>query len=785
MKFAGARGITRSRVPIIAMLALAATIGLAGCEGDDGKDGADSTVPGPIGPTGPAGPTGPIATKTPIETCGVCHGDMAIADAADIHQVTNVPAVSGIDFAVDGLNLVVSFNLTIDGEDAEDFSSITRDYRFDGTDRSDLSDAGTPAALAGGTDGEYTITITNGAAYGNSRYLFRIENPAGTRAMVVGEYPEAPDDFKVASGACENCHGQPGNGFHYGYPVKAENCTVCHNATTTTSAAGTVAAEYPWFYILGHSIHNSHNMPGGEYALLDKAGEPVTNRSGEPYVYEVTFPTYMNNCSICHAGRLETVGDSEGVNDMPVTYAGCTSCHGSMAGFGFVAGVEFGSAHLAMVESTPCGDCHKTGGVAAGKVAVTDFHNGLTTERGGIIWDGEDTSVTEGAKFDWRITGVNDDGTKLAITWTVSYANVGVNPCNATVGVGAPVFDGDDNGNISVLYSFMQGGDPILGTDGPGQAASVNTSTTNTVCAGNVATTTIEILPADRPEGATVGRIALQGKPRVVSVANASQTMQVRAKTPVFDWILGTDDQATARRGIVDTTGKCLKCHVGSLYQHGGNRVDNVDMCILCHNSASSEQFVREAMGVDASEAYDGKAGQTFEMKTMLHAIHSTGETGTGAPIVIYRNRGIYAWAGDVSQLPNWNTGEACVNGTTAGTRVFGSDPAVQNSCQPHTFHAPTYPRRLYDCAACHVDDFSVLPNQSEAVATTLNAGSSEDEVNQLDDVLEGASAAACMSCHQSSDSAVQAQLKGHAYQNGWEPAEFPEGRQTIIDAAK
>jgi hypothetical protein len=31
----------------------------------------------------------------------------------------------------------------------------------------------------------------------------------------------------------------------------------------------------------------------------------------------------------------------------------------------------------------------------------------------------------------------------------------------------------------------------------------------------------------------------------------------------------------------------------------------------------------------------------------------------------------------------------------------------------------------------------------------------------------------------------VQAQLKGHAYQNGWEPAEFPEGRQTIIDAAK
>jgi hypothetical protein len=49
---------------------------------------------------------------------------------------------------------------------------------------------------------------------------------------------------------------------------------------------------------------------------------------------------------------------------------------------------------------------------------------------------------------------------------------------------------------------------------------------------------------------------------------------------------------------------------------------------------------------------------------------------------------------------------------------------------------------------------------------------------NQLDDVLQGATAAACTSCHSSSDA------KGHAYQNGWTPAVFPDGRQTILDAA-
>jgi hypothetical protein len=46
---------------------------------------------------------------------------------------------------------------------------------------------------------------------------------------------------------------------------------------------------------------------------------------------------------------------------------------------------------------------------------------------------------------------------------------------------------------------------------------------------------------------------------------------------------------------------------------------------------------------------------------------------------------------------------------------------------------------------------------------------------NQLDDSLQGASAATCTSCHSSTDA------KGHAYQNGWTPQTFPNGRQTIL----
>jgi len=46
------------------------------------------------------------------------------------------------------------------------------------------------------------------------------------------------------------------------------------------------------------------------------------------------------------------------------------------------------------------------------------------------------------------------------------------------------------------------------------------------------------------------------------------------------------------------------------------------------------------------------------------------------------------------------------------------------------------------------------------------------------------------VTCHRGDTDGVydptdEAAVKGHAYQNGWFPQEFPEGRQTIIDSVK
>ena len=653
-----------------------------------------------------------------------------------------IESVSNILFAVNGDDLVVSFELARDGAPTAGYDTIQRAYRTEGTVRTSIDVA--TLNLTDNGAGSYSITIPGGnLVAGNNRYMFRVAlgDDRETRVYFYQDYPASPfaGPVAVTAQACTNCHGPEGIGVHGGY-FQAEDggepCLVCHGTD---------------YLSLGDATHQYHS------SIWE---QEVPRGSGNFETVHITYPTYMNNCSVCHADQDQL----NAVNAMPVSGEGCFTCHDSMDGFDFT-GVEF-HLDIPAPETADCQACHDG---ALARATVAEFHNGSTTGRGGIIFDGVDTSVTEGAKFDWVINGIVDDGVNLAISWQASYDGVGVDPCNAVVGAGAPVFfadvdpvDGTSLGNLSMLRNYAQGDDFILGlsTSAPGQALNVGVTNANTACANGIATTTIPVdaVTAER------GIVALQGKPRVVSVLDPTATMAVRAKTPTYEWLVGDGSAPVAmRRDIVDTE-LCLGCHVGSLYQHGGNRVDNVDMCILCHNSASNEKNVRVGMGVDSSEAYDGKVGETYEMKTMLHRVHSAGTEGV-PPYVIYRNRGIYAWATDDSLLPNWPG--------TGSQIVFGSDNVTQN----HNFHTPTYPRSLNECTACHASDPNEQPDQTQAMATTVDAGSTVWE-NQLDDVLQGAATTACITCHADSAS------RGHAYQNSWEPQEFPEGRETIIDAA-
>ena len=730
------------------------TLGLSACDGKDGAPGLDGAT-GQQGPEGPEGPPGPGASITPLESCGVCHDDGSFASAPDYHALDPIEFVSNIVIAPNGDDLTVSFELARDGVPTAGYDTIQRGYRTEGTVRTSIVDTLSDLTDIGG--GSYSFTIPDGnLVAGDNRYLFRVAagDDRETRVYFYKDFPASPFEGPVAvtAEACTNCHGPEGIDVHGGY-FQAENggepCLVCHGRD---NGEGRIYAG------LGTATHAYHSNVWD----VDE---------------HITYPTYMTNCNVCHADQDQL----DAVNAMTVSGEGCLSCHGSMDSWDFQAGLEF-HLNIADPSTSPCLQCHIEGGA---RQLVTEFHNGATTGRGGIIWDGVDTSVIEGAKFDWQITEVDDDGVNLAISWTATYEGAPVDPCNDTLGPGAPTFhaatdaDGDFTGNLSMLRNYAQGDDFILGmsTSAPGQALSVNVTVDNTACAAGIATTTIPVddVTAER------GIVALQGKPRTVSPdpAGPAEGQRVRAKTPTYEWMVGDGAAPVAmRRDIVDND-QCLKCHVGSLYQHGGNRVDNAGMCILCHNSASNEKNVRvSTMGIDPADTYDGREGETYELKTMLHRIHSAGLEGQ-QPYVIYRGRGVYAFAPEGTVLPNWpGTGSQPVFGSTIGNVVDGVQqppPYVIN----HNFHSPTYPRSVNECASCHVEDsVRFQPDQTQAMATTVDAGGTQWN-DQIDDVLQGAATTACVTCHTSGPA------KGHAYQNGWDPQAFEEGRKTIIDAVK
>ena len=476
-KLRGARGF----VPLIALLALGA--GMTGCSGDDGKDGAAGS-PGTAGATGPAGPTGPAgatgapgasAKIEPRESCGVCHSDGSAFGVAEMHVVSPDIAITGLTIAPSATvpaDLVVSFNVKAAGANFTTLTRINGAYRFDGTNRDDLiavdaafpGDAVRTLTFAGGPDGNYTVTIVNGATlFGAipSRYLIRLETASGLvpriRAIGTGDYPSSPDDALVSSAGCSGCHGtNGGGGFHYGYPANGATCTVCHDAANT---------NYPRLMDIGHGIHASHGMPSGEFVL-------ETVDADDSWTYSATYPTYMTNCSVCHTDSSAALAT---VNEMQVTGPGCFSCHESMESWDFrTPALTF---HESYTEATNCQSCQHT--PASRADTVTEFHNGLETERVGIIYGRRRPLRHRGKNFNWRspASSTTDDG-NLTISWTATYrrARRSIRATRLRPRT-APVFypfgpNTANEGTLSMLRSYAQGDDYVLGqANAPGQAA--------------------------------------------------------------------------------------------------------------------------------------------------------------------------------------------------------------------------------------------------------------------------------------------------------------------------
>ncbi|MCK7579745.1 MAG: hypothetical protein MZV65_31315 [Chromatiales bacterium] len=175
-------------------------------------------------------------------------------------------------------------------------------------------------------------------------------------------------------------------------------------------------------------------------------------------------------------------------------------------------------------------------------------------------------------------------------------------------------------------------------------------------------------------------------------------------------------------------------------------------MCIICHNSASSDQNNRIADGRrPRPKRTTARLARRYEFKTMLHAIHSAGRPGRRPSI--YRTRGIYAWAPKAATRRTGPQGADVRSSVDAGScadhglpRLRGGSGggAVVPDAQPVPPDLSAGGQRLRGLPRHEASTRS--PTRRKAVATTLDAGKLDSGTgtgtvwkNQLDDTLQGA----------------------------------------------
>jgi OmcA/MtrC family decaheme c-type cytochrome len=491
----------------------------------------------------------------------------------------------------------------------------------------------------------------------------------------------------AATENCNRCHDPLA--IHGGGRIEIEYCVTCHNAgSTDANSANTVDMK-----VMVHKIHMGRNLPsvqeGGEYAIWGF-------RDSKHDYSHVAYPQDIRNCVNCHVGtgtigdRTDLVLTSQGDNWAQVpTRAACGSCHEN---------VNFDRHAGGQPDDSNCASCHATGGIAG---SVEDSHLIPIQEARKLflaeITDVDNSSPGEQPMISFKVSNpqtgeaydiMNDpeftsDGARLAVgmAWSTSdYENTGNGSDNASQVQTDALANASANGDGSFTVTM-----PLAIPDG---------SIAPNIAATGSGVATVEGHPV----------VEIDGEPEEVPVGDATR----------FFSIDEADGSAVARRESV-TIENCLTCH-GSLVLHGGNRADNIDSCVSCHNPRNTDRDVRE---IAANPPTDGKQEESIDFKTMVHGIHASAMRENALQVVGFRGFTTYVY----------------------------DEEHVQ------------YPGDLSNCVTCHTQDGYKLPLASSVLGTSIDTG--DERQDPTDDMVTTPATAVCASCH---DDAL---AKSHMESNG------------------
>jgi len=665
-------------------------LALAGC-GSDGNDGA----PGPEGPPGPPGPAAPgsvtslsitvdsvtIASPPVVEFTATDQNGTGYAGLSDSDLRFNIakliPAAASPHGTSQWQNYIETGGSAMHGSQerlhtppraSDVWGNLVNngDGTYTYTFATDITAAPCPSPCteADGTPLDLSYQPS---------YTHRVSIQQGNRDLPGANavYDFVPSGAAVSSERiivktdnCNECHEKL---TAHGSRFETKLCVTCHNPGSWVDATTPVD-----FKVMIHKIHRfeeSSNplnlLPHNDYAV------------GSHDFSDVRFPQDSRNCTKCHDGsdpaspRYTPQGNAWQTPNM----AACGSCHddidfskdGSVDPAGHPGGI--------VTDNTECTTCHAENRIAG---SVPDVHT--------------IPGKAERALFQFNI---------LTICGTAVDANPVCGPgTNPTVTLSVTDPSGATTHGYGNAYNIRSDGDPEFNASAggatrlalliawdtrdytneggagtrPSQADSIDLRTSTAVTDNGDGTFTVDgsaagsVIPAS---AAGSGAIGIEGHPAADDGTGAF-TQRVAVNSEVAYFAI-TDSTPQPRRVVVDAKTRCDNCH-DVLSLHGGNRNNNTQLCVLCHNPSDTDVSQRPKDATtglpDASVTLDGKQEESIDFKRLIHGIHGADERETG--LVVYG---------------------------------FGGSE--------HDFSDVRFPGVLKHCETCHVDDTYTLADRS------------------------------------------------------------------------
>jgi OmcA/MtrC family decaheme c-type cytochrome len=495
--------------------------------------------------------------------------------------------------------------------------------------------------------------------------------------LVLGDGNPRKND--VSSAACNACHDPLA--IHGGSRRDYKYCATCHNAKletlSTLESNGTLVPNDNLNLVnLIHKIHN-HQTPGAQNIGFNDFSE-------------VTYPQDIRNCTRCHQGPD---ADNTYANWMTKpTITACSSCHFTIS---FVSPPPAGKTlHSggAYANNAQCAFCHPATGGFAG---ITDKH---ATEN---VTPNNPTVPGTLSSFEYGINSVTvaADNTTATINFFIRQDNVYLNLGDNGAVIAAPA---GFSGGPSFLFAYAMPQDGVaapvdynnLGrTAGQPASLAVVGRTIVAKAADNSQFTIVapNAFPNINPKSGAVGAatmraVALQGY--FVQTSGGVGLDNVGRHT--FAVVKGVTGDAVRRvaveSGYTDNNNPltgvpvgCLECH--EIFEgHGGNRVSNAQVCVMCHNpnlSTSGRTITASPINPDIVALYGSnpllypEVSQNF--KELIHGLHGAAKRTTNFVVIRNRQSGILlqgdeiTYPGDLSHCGKCHLNNLYQNVQTTG----------------------------------------------------------------------------------------------------------------------